>query len=65
MDEGVYEVIAVKPSERREDKELVRVEGGMRGFLADTGEYEVGDSVVIEEYEDYRGETAYRVANGD
>ena len=62
MKEGTYEVIEVRPAERRETQAFVRLSGGMRGFYADLGEYEVGDSVVVEEYEDYRGETAYRVA---
>lgn len=61
MDEGTYTVRKVKPSETDSDKEMVFLEGGMRGFKADIGKFLEGDVVEVEQYEDYKGNTSYRV----
>lgn len=60
MDEGEYTVRDVTPAERTDGKEVVLLDEGMSGFIADAGEYAVGDTVYVEEYEDYRGNTSYR-----
>lgn len=62
MEEGEYSVRKVRPSDTDSDKEMVFLEGGMRGFKADKGKYSEGDTVEVEEYEDYKGNTSYRVA---
>lgn len=61
MEEGIYTVREVKDADK-DGKELVLLEGGMRGFTADTGKFEEGDEVEVEQYEDYRGETSFRAA---
>jgi len=63
MDEGEYTVRKVEPSDVDEEKDIVFLDSGMSGFLADKGKFEEGDVVEVEEYEDYRGETSYRVVD--
>lgn len=62
MEEGVYTVREVKPSDVDEEKDAVFLDVGMSGFLAEQGKFEEGDEVRVEQYEDYRGDTSYRVA---
>lgn len=61
MEEGVYTVREVRQSDVDEEKEVVFLDVGMSGFLADVGKFEEGDDVRVEQYEDYRGDTSYRV----
>jgi alpha-glucosidase (family GH31 glycosyl hydrolase) len=60
MEEGIYTVREIKESHFDSEKELILLDCGMSGFQADAGEYEVGDKVEVEQYEDYKGNTGYR-----
>lgn len=62
MEEGIYTVREVRPSDENEEKDVVFLDVGMSGFLADTGKFDEGDDVRVEKYETYRGNEAYRVA---
>lgn len=58
----MYEIREVRPSDENEEKEVVFLNVGMSGFLADAGKFQEGDLVRVEAYETYRGNEAYRVA---